>query len=88
MGAHGLGAAAYAAQAAGLAAPERPGAVQDEIRWQLRCMSSVTRAALRQLRPVGDDRSGPLGPGLLPSGLLGTVIRDLQTGLADPALTE
>jgi hypothetical protein len=39
MGAHALGAAAYAAQAAGLAAPERPAAVKDEIRWQLRRMS-------------------------------------------------
>jgi hypothetical protein len=88
MGAHALGAAAYAAQAAGLAAPERVGALQDEIRWQLRCMSSATRAALRQLPRVGEDRSGPLGPGLLASGLLGTIIRDLQTGLADPILPE
>jgi Imm-5 like putative immunity protein len=88
MGAHALGAAAYAAQAAGLAAPERPGALQDEIRWQLRCMPSATRAALRQLPPVGEDRSGPLGPGLLASGLLGTIIRGLQNGLADPTLPE
>ncbi|MFL5978167.1 MAG: putative immunity protein [Gaiellaceae bacterium] len=86
MGAHALGAAAYAAQAAGLAAPERPAAVKDEIRWQLRCMSSATRAALRQLPAVGEDPSGPLGPGLLASGLLGTIIRDLQAGLADRAL--
>jgi hypothetical protein len=35
MGAHALGAAAYAAKAAGLAAPERPGEVEDEVRWQL-----------------------------------------------------
>ena len=35
MGAHALGAAAYAAKAAGLAAPDRPEAVTDEIRWQL-----------------------------------------------------
>jgi len=44
----------------------------------------AVRAALRQLPPVGKDSSGPLGPGLLASGLLGTIIRDLQAGLADP----
>ena len=82
MGAHALGAAAYAAKAAGLAAPDRPGAVDEEIRWQLDCMSPAVRAALRQLPPVGHDSSGPLGPGLLASGLLGTIIRDLQAGLA------
>jgi hypothetical protein len=83
MGAHALGAAAYAARAAGLADPERPHAGSDEIRWQLGCMSAAARAALRQLPPVGENTSGPLGPGLLASGLLGTIIRDLQAGLAD-----
>lgn len=83
MGAHALGAAAYAAQAAGLAATDAPGAVADEVRWQLHHMSASTRAALRQLPPVGEDRCGPLGPGLLASGLLGTIVRDLQAGLAD-----
>jgi len=81
MGAHALGAAAYAAKAAGLAAPEQPGAVEDEIRWQLDCMSAAVRDALRKLPPVGQNSSGPLGPGLLASGLLGTIIRDLQTSL-------
>ena len=88
MGAHALGAAAYAAKAAGLAAPERPGAVQEEIRWQLDCMSAAARTALRQLPPVGQNSAGPLGPGLLASGLLGTIIRDLQASLADTALRE
>jgi hypothetical protein len=82
MGAHALGAAAYAATAAGLAAPDRPGAVTDEVRSQLSHMSAATRTALRQLPPVGENRAGPLGPGLLASGLLGTIIRDLQAGLA------
>jgi hypothetical protein len=82
MGAHALGAAAYAAKAAGLAAPDRPEAVTDEMQWQLSHMSAATRTALRQLPPVGENRSGPLGPGLLASGLLGTIIRDLQAGLA------
>ncbi len=81
MGAHALGAAAYAAKATGLAAPDRPEAVGEEIQWQLNHVSAAARAALRQLPPVGEDRSGPLGPGLLSSGLLGEIIRELQAGL-------
>jgi len=57
----------------------RPDAVGEEIRWQLGRMSAAARAALRQLPPVGENPSGPLGP-----GLLGTVIRDLQASLNDP----
>jgi hypothetical protein len=82
MGAHALGAAAYAANATGLADPDRPEAVKEEIRWQLEHMSAELRAALRALPPIGQNSSGPLGPGLLASGRLGTIIRDLQTGLA------
>jgi hypothetical protein len=81
MGAHALGAAAYAAKAVGLAFPDRPGAVSEEIDWQLSAMSVGAMTALRQLPPVGENRSGPLGPGLLASGLLGTIVRDLQAGL-------
>ncbi len=77
-----LGAAAYAAKAAGLRAPNRPEAVPDEIQWQLSHMSAATRTALRQLPRFGEDTAGPLGPGLLASGLLGTIILDLQAGLA------
>jgi Imm-5 like putative immunity protein len=84
MGAHALGAAAYAAKAAGLAAPHRPSVVSEEIRWQLGCMSAAVRAALRKLPPVGENSSGPLGPGLLASGLLGTIIREIQASLAAP----
>ena len=84
MGAHALGAAAYAVKAVGLAAPDRPNAAEDEIRWQLTHMSTEVRTALRSLPPVGEDRSGPLGPGLLSSGQLVTIIRDLQAGLALP----
>ncbi len=83
MGAHALGAAAYSAKATGLSAPERPEAVREEIDWQLASMSDEVRAALRKLPPVGANRSGPLGPGLLASGVLGAIIRDLQAGLAD-----
>lgn len=84
MGAHALGAAAYAAKAAGLAALDRPAAISKEIRWQLRRMSPQVRAALRKLPPVGENSSGPLGPGLLASGLLGAIIRELQASLVDP----
>jgi Imm-5 like putative immunity protein len=81
MGAHALGAAAFAVKAAGLADPDRPEAVEYEIRWQLDHMSAEVRAALRALPPIGENSSGPLGPGLLASGQLGTIIRDLQVGL-------
>ena len=44
------------------------------------------RTALRRLPPVASNSSGPLGPGLLASGLLGTIIRTLQAGLAEPEM--
>jgi hypothetical protein len=82
MGAHALGAAAYAAKAAGLAAPDHEdAAVADEVRWQLERASPAVRAALQKLPALGEDRSGPLGPGLLASGRLGAVIGELQAGL-------
>lgn len=83
MGAHALGAAAYAAKAVGLANPDRPDAVEDEIRWQFDHMSPEVRSALRTLPLIGENLSGPLGPGLLASGLLGMIIYDLQSALAD-----
>lgn len=82
MGAHALGAAAYAAKAAGLAAPDRPGAVDAEIDWQLQNMSQEVRRVLGSLPGVGQDPSGPLGPGLLASGQLGSIIGDLQAAIA------
>lgn len=89
MGAHALGAAAYAVQATGLAATDPAGAVDDEIRWQLAHMTPTVRAALRSLPPVGTNSQGPLGPGLLASGHLGTIVRRLQAGLgsAEPSGT-
>jgi hypothetical protein len=84
MGAHALGAAAYAAKAASLASADWAEASRDEIRWQLRHMSPAVRAALQRLPSVGENSSGPLGAGLLSSGLLGASIRDLQLGLAVP----
>jgi hypothetical protein len=84
MGAHALGAAAYAARAAGLAHPGGPEAVADEIRWQLGHMPAGVRAALRALPPVGENPSGPLGPGLLSVGELGAIIARLQAGIQAP----
>ena len=84
MGAHGLGAAAYAAWAAGLAAPECPEAQTEEVRWQLTHMSPEVRMALLRLPPVGENSAGPLGRGLLATGRLGEIIRDLQAGVAGP----
>jgi len=79
MGAHALGAAAYAAAAAGLRAPDRPTAVDEELHWQLLQLSVEARTALARLPRLGEDSSGPLGPGLLASGILGSIIRTLQT---------
>lgn len=81
MGAHALGAAAYAVRAASLAEAGRPETVEEEIRWQLDHMSAEVRAALRTLPRVGENSSGPLGPGLLASGELGTIIGALQDDL-------
>jgi hypothetical protein len=85
MGAHALGAAAYAAHAVGLAHGGQPAATEDEICWQLSHLSPEVRAALRSLPPAGENRSGPLGPGLLTSGHVGAIVRDLQARLADAA---
>lgn len=81
MGAHALGAAAYAVKAVGLAEPDRPEAVGEEIAWQIGHLSPPVRVALRDLPAVGTNRAGPLGPGLLSSGLLGDVIRRLQAAI-------
>jgi hypothetical protein len=82
MGAHGLGAAAYAVAAVSLANPHRPEAVEEELGWQVQRMSAQVRAALRTLPPVGENPSGPLGPGLLAKGQVGEVVRELQRRLA------
>ena len=82
MGAHALGAAAYAVKAVTLAHPDRPDARDDEVRWQLEQLDADARRALRQLPPLGADSSGPLGPGLLSRGLLGEVICQIQAAIA------
>ncbi|MEP6842126.1 MAG: putative immunity protein [Pseudolysinimonas sp.] len=82
MGAHALGAAAYAAKAAALASPENATAMDDEIGWQLENMSAEARSALASLPLLGENSAGPLGAGLLASGLLGSTIRTIQAGVA------
>lgn len=84
MGAHALGAAGYAAKAAGLAKPDRASAVEDEIRWQLEHATALARDALLRLPALGEDSAGPLGSGLLASGELGSIIRRIQRGLESP----
>jgi hypothetical protein len=83
MGAHALGAAAYAAKAAALAASEDGGQAgyPAELAWQLEHMGEPVRDALRRLPLLGTDPSGPLGAGLLASGVLGANVRALQAGL-------
>ena len=68
MAAHGRGAAAYAAKAAGLAAPHDPTAVAAEVRWQFDHALPAVRDVLRRLpTPI---RS---------AGMLGALISDLHT---------
>ena len=80
MGAHALGAAAYAAKAARLAAAD-PDAATAELEWQLEHMSDDVASALRSLPLLGEDSAGPLGSGLLASGELGEHIRRIQLRL-------
>ncbi|WP_133765720.1 putative immunity protein [Amnibacterium kyonggiense] len=81
MGAHALGAAAYAVKAATLVNSGQPSAGEDEIFWQVHQMTEEQRLALRQLPLLGENAAGPLGPGLLASGVLGDAIRRIQAQL-------
>lgn len=82
MGAHALGAAAYACQAVSRAATEDGHlAWTHEIEWQVAHMTPEVIDALRRLPPVG-QRGGPLGPGLLSRGLLGESIQHIQSTLS------
>ncbi|WP_404442809.1 hypothetical protein LG315_08305 [Microbacterium marinum] len=80
MGAHALGAAAYAARAVKLSKSD-PDAVNEELEWQIASMTPGVAAALRSLPAVGAQSAGPLGPGLLSSGDLGEHIGLLQARL-------
>lgn len=88
MGAHALGAAAYAAKAAALAAADHDGARLEEVRWQLDHMTAEVRTALASLPPLGEDSSGPLGAGLLTSGVLAVTIREIQSELSGTVVSD
>lgn len=83
MGAHALGAAAYAAKAVSLTADgdETDALLEAEYRWQIAALTPAVADALAQLPALGSDRGGPLGAGLLASGVLGQHIRRLQDHL-------
>ena len=72
MAAHARGAPAYAAKAAGLAAPDDRGAAADEIRWALDHASPAVRDVLRKLPPP-----------IRPAGLLGELISDLHAAVTE-----
>jgi hypothetical protein len=76
VGAHALGAAAYAVKAVSLA--NGPDAARNELTWQLAQLTPAERAALRLLPLLGTDPSGPLGSGLLTRGILGETVRTIQ----------
>ncbi|WP_295818125.1 putative immunity protein [uncultured Microbacterium sp.] len=83
MGAHALGAAAYAVKAVSI---DRPGEADAEIEWQIQQMTPAVRAALRHLPPVGEDAAGPfVAGGLLARGILRSTIRTLQNRIASGA---
>jgi hypothetical protein len=82
MGAHALGAAGYAAKAAALVDDrESNEAVRSAARRQVALMSAAVASALSLLPALGEDRGGPLGPGLLTSGQVGEAIRVIQEQL-------
>lgn len=82
MAAHALGAAAYAARASALASGRDDAAAsRAAAHRQVGAMSVAVARALSALPPVGEDRSGPLGPGRLNDGPVGEAIRELQAGL-------
>ncbi|AHI21719.1 hypothetical protein B843_01635 [Corynebacterium vitaeruminis DSM 20294] len=85
MGAHALGAAAYAAKARFLAAAQGQEEAERcaEVEWQIAAMSPEVRRALAQLPELGTNSSGPLGKGLLTAGVLGMTISEIQAALAD-----
>lgn len=83
MGAHALGAAAYAVKAislvhSGAGDAEVKDRTDHEIEWQLSILSEQEKIALKLLPKLGTDSSGPLGNGLLSQGVLGATIREIQ----------
>jgi hypothetical protein len=82
MGAHALGAAGFAAVATTLAAGRDDEATTT--REAQRTVAGLTEHAARALSALpllGEDRSGPLGPGRLSAGHVGVAIRAIQAQL-------
>ncbi len=88
MGAHALGAAAYAAKAAALTASDLEAARHTEVQWQLAHLTLGARQALSRLPLLGDDPSGPLGRGLLATGVLAVTVREIQAALLGTGRTD
>lgn len=51
-------------------------------------MTADVRAALSRLPLLGEDSSGPLGTGLLASGVLAVTIREIQAELTHTAASD
>ncbi len=84
MGAHALGAAGYAAKAATLnAARDNDAVVRSEARRQVAKMNDAVARVLSSLPLLGENRSGPLGPGRLSLGPVGATIREIQRLLSE-----
>ena len=82
MGAHALGAAGYAVKASALAAGDDGDAVaRSEARRHVATMTDAVADALSLLPALGENRSGPLGPGRLSVGHVGDAIRTIQERL-------
>src|SRR5690606_12873591 len=84
MGAHALGAAGYAVKASVLAAGGDDDAVlQAAVLRHVTAMTDAAACAVASLPQLGEDRSGPLGPGRLAAGQVGAAIRTIQAALLD-----
>ena len=82
MGAHALGAAGYAAKATTLASGQDDDSVTHcEALRQVAAMSGATARVISSLPGLGENSSGPLGPGRLCSGHVGDTIRAIQAQL-------
>lgn len=86
MGAHALGAAGYAAKATTLATGVADDSVaRAEARRRVGGMTNAVARALSSLPALGENRSGPLGPGRLAQGHVGATIREIQALLTERA---
>lgn len=82
MGAHALGAAGYAAKASTLAAGcDDEAVIWSEARRHVAAMTDAVARALASLPALGENRSGPLGPGRLSVGHVGEAVRAIQAQL-------